>query len=307
MRVLAAVFSLLLLAQSGPNRTPNGGAYADRLKDNIRAQQMYEAAGKGVLTPRQREAIAKYEPSSGDLLATWGDFITAQGEPFVALQLAGASLTAGEKITLFGVVVDEGGKTISTYNEPAVVAASKSDLYVERSLISVPRKGIGTFGLARRNDIVAMTRVVFEPEELAPAAPGISRLIVSGDVHVLEAAQRPLDPFAFGGTKVVPKPGAAFRKTDEVWLFTELRNPSLGGDGVPHVITRVDVDGPARIAGKPVPAEATPLKGVPGHYGIGNTVDVAPLAPGRYRVRVTIMDAVAKQSFQRETTLTIVE
>ena len=142
MRILAAAFSLLLVAQAGPNRTPNGGAYADRLKDDIRARQMYDAAGKGALTPRQREAILNYAPSPNDLLATWGEFITAQGEPFVALQLASSSLVVGEKVTLFGIVVDGMGATKGTYNETAVVSASKGDLFVERSLIYVPRKAV---------------------------------------------------------------------------------------------------------------------------------------------------------------------
>jgi len=266
---------------------------------------MYDAAGKGQLTSRQWELIEKYSPSANDLLATWGEFITAEGQPFVALQLAHPALVAGEKVTLFGVIVDDNGKTVATYNEPAVVASSKGDLFVERSLLA--RKGVGTFGVTRKNETLAMARVAFEPEELKPSAPGVSRLIVSRDVHVLDAAQQPLDPFAFGGTKVVPKPGAAFRKSDEVWLFAELRNPSLGSDGVPHVITKVDVDGPSKIAGKPTPAEATPLRGVPGHYGIGNTVDVTPLKPGEYRVRVTITDTVAKQAFQRETTVRVIE
>src|SRR6185436_7664069 len=224
---------------------------------------------------------------------TWGEFITAQGEPFVALQLAGGALVPGGRVTLFGVVTDGAGATNGSYNETAVVRESKGDLFIERSLINVPRKAVGTFGISRKSETLAMARVVFEPEELTAAAPGISRIIVSRDVHLLDAAQQPLDPFAFGGTKVVPKPGGAFRKNDEVWLFAELRNPALGSDGVPHVITKVDVEGPSKIAGKPTPAEATPLKGVPGHYGIGNTVDVTPLAPGDYRVRVTVTDAVA--------------
>ena len=50
----------------------------------------------------------------------------------------------------------------------------------------------------------------------------------------------------------------------------------------------------------PTPAEATPLKGMTGHYGIGNPIDIKKLAPGDYTVRVVFTDLVSKQSFTRE-------
>jgi hypothetical protein len=160
-------------------------------------------------------------------------------------------------------------------------------------------KSTGTFGVARGGEILAMTRVTFEPEALTPAAVGVSRLIVSNDVHLLAEAQRPRDPFAFGGTKVVPKPGAVFQRSDEVWLFAELRNPSLAPDGTPHISTKLTVV-PSNISGRPTPAEATPLKGMAGHYGIGNPIDIHKLAPGDYTVRVVFTDLVSKQSYTRE-------
>ena len=74
-----------------------------------------------------------------------------------------------------------------------------------------------------------------------------------------------------------------------MWLFTELRNPAVGADGMPHVTTRVEIEGSAKsIPGTPVAAEATPLKGMRGHFGIGSTIDVTPLPPGDYNVRLTV-------------------
>jgi hypothetical protein len=203
------------------------------------------------------------------------------------------------------LVADGNGKTIATYNEPQTVLASNSDLFVERTLTLPLRKSRGTFGLARRNEVIGVTRIDFDPEPLTDKSSGISRVIVSSDLHILPAAQGPLDPFAFGGTKVVPKPGASFKRSDEVWLFTELRNPMLGTDGAPHVITKVEIEGAKSIPGTPVAAEATPLKGVPGHFGIGSTIDVTPLPPGDYNVRLTVTDTIAKQSYKRETMIHI--
>jgi hypothetical protein len=308
---MRAAVMLLLLAASAfaqSERDPKTLHDAERANDTLTARRAFDASARAMLTPRYRDAIEKYAPASTDLQATWGEFVAADGTTFVALQLASASVKADERITFFGLVTDENGKTIATFNEPQPVIASNADLFVERTLTLPLRKSRGTFGLARRNDVIGLTRIDFDPEALTAASGGISRVIVSSDVHILPAAQAPLDPFAFGGTKVVPKPGASFKRTDEVWLFTELRNPTLGTDGAPHVMTKVEIEGSAKsIPGIAVPAEATALKGVPGHYGIGNTIDVTSLPVGDYKVRLTVTDTVAKQVYRRDAMIRIRE
>jgi hypothetical protein len=308
---MRAAVMLLLLATSAfaqGERDPKTLHDAERANDTLTARRAFDASARAMLTPRYRDAIEKYAPASTDLQATWGEFVAADGMPFIALQLASVSVKADERITFFGLVTDENGKTIATFNEPQPVVTSNSDLFVERTLTLPLRKSRGTFGLARRNDVIGLTRIDFDPEALTAASGGISRVIVSSDVHILPAAQAPLDPFAFGGTKVVPKPGASFKRTDEVWLFTELRNPTLGTDGAPHVMTKVEIEGSAKsIPGIAVPAEATALKGVPGHYGIGNTIDVTSLPVGDYKVRLTVTDTVAKQVYRRDAMIRIRE
>ena len=292
-------------------RVPKTERYANYVNDEQRARREFEAAAKAMLSPKYRGALTKFEPGdASDLIPAWGEFITTTGTEFVALQLAlpvSSGLRANTEYTFFGILTNEAGKELATFNESVPVTESKGDLIVERALLLPKGKTRGTFGLANRGEILGMTRIDFEPEVLATDAAGISRIIASSDVHNLPAKQKPLDPFAFGGTKVVPKPRHAFRNSDEVWLFTELRNPKLGTDGAPHVITKVEVDGPKKLPGKILQADATPLKGVAGHYGIGNTVDLSQLVPGDYRLTVTVTDTIAKQSFQRETTLRIVE
>ena len=56
--------------------------------------------------------------------------------------------------------------------------------------------------------------------------------------------------------------------------------------------------------GKPVsnttlPAEASALKGVAGHFGIGTTVDLSALRPGAYTVHFTVIDELAKKSYEQ--------
>jgi hypothetical protein len=286
MRVAIALFLLAspIFAQKYDEDHAKGGAYADRLKDEIRARKMYEQAARAALPPRFREALANFQPGDRDLAASWGEFVSAAGTPFVALQLAVPAGVDAERLTFFGMLVD------STYFEELPVQRSNNDAFVERSLLLRP--GTATFGLARKNEILGMVRVeVAQPSD-------VSRLILSGDVHVLPSAQAPLDPFAFGGTKVVPKPRAAFHRSDEVWVFLEMRSAAP-----PQLTMRVDIDGSAN--GAPTPAEALPLKGVPGHFGVGSTIDVSRLKPGDYRVRVTLTDAAANRTYTREASLRI--
>ncbi len=298
-----------LFAQAGPERIPKTLTDAERMNDKVIARREYDSNARTLLNPKFREALDRYQPGAGpELTATWGEFMAVDGTPFIALQLAVPSalgLQSGDVLIFFGSVVELDGKQIATYNEPITIQTSNDDVFVERSLTIPLRKSNGTFGVARRGEILAMTRVTFEPEEIASAVAGVSRLIVSRDVHLLQTAQRPLDPFAFGGTKVVPKPGASFRKTDEVWIFAELRNPKMAEDGTPHIATKTTLDGPTRISGPPTPAVATPLKGMAGHYGVGNPIDVSKLKPGDYTLRVVITDMVTQQSFRRETAIHI--
>jgi len=288
--LLALLIALPLLAQR-PETDAKGGAYADRLKDEIRARKMYEKTARAAIPARFRQALEAHQPGGGDLAATWGEFTTAGGTPFAALQLAVPAGVTAETLTLFGVA------GTASYFEDIAVQQSHGDAFVERSILLPPGQTRGTFGLARKNAILGIARVELEPPS------DVSRLILSSDVHLLPAAQDPLDPFAFGGTKVVPKPRGAFRRGDEVWLFLELRS-----NAAPSITTKLDIEGGAtKVSGPPTPAEATPLKGVAGHYGIGNTIDVSALEPGEYRVRVTVTDAVAKTSVTREAALRIVE
>jgi hypothetical protein len=315
-RFLATSFALLSLLVAGPlfaqtEREPKRATDHERMNDKVVARREYDANARALLNPKFRDALDRYQIGSGPQLSpAWGEFVAADATPFIALHFdlpPNPTLQHGEMISFFGVVDDATGHRIATYNETLPVQLSYDSFFVERSLVVPLKKATGTFGVERRGEIMAMARVEFEPEDIAPATPGVSRLIVSRDVYILKTAQQPLDPFAFGGTKVIPKPDASFRKTDEVWLFAELRNPSLAEDGTPHIATKTTLEGPTPVSGPPISAVATPLKGVPGHYGVGNAIDVSKLAAGDYKLRVVITDLVSKQAYRREATLHIRE
>jgi len=290
MRAATLLLLLIALPLAAQRREEDakGGAYADRLKDEIRARKMYEKSARASIPARFRQALERHQPGDGDLAAVWGEFRLVDGTPFGALQLALPPGVAPERVTFFGIVGD------STYFEELPVQHSNADAFVERSLLLAPHATRGTFGLAHKNEILGLARVDIEPPS------ELSRLILSGDVHNLAAAQDPLDPFAFGGTKVVPKPHGAFRRSDEVWVFLELRS-----DTPPRLTSRVDIEG--IVNGTPGPAEALPLKGVPGHFGVGNTIDVSRLKPGDYKIRVTLTDAATNKSLTRDASLRITD
>ena len=303
--MIEAVLALSIWAQASAERTPKTMTDAERMNDKIIASKAYDANARNLLSKQFSEAIDGYAPGTQpELLASWGEFIAVDGRPFIALQLALPGVAAPSDVMLFGRVNDDNGKLITTYNEKTGVEKSGDDRFVERALTLPLVKSTGTFGLARGGEILAMTRVSFDPEPVAQGVPAVSRLIVSSDVHVMSVAQGPRDPFAFGGTKVVPKPGGQFRRTDALWLFAELRHPALDASGVPHFTTKLTIT-PANIGGPPMPAEATPLKGMAGHYGIGNTIDIGKLKPGDYTVRVVFTDMLSKQAFTREAAIHI--
>src|SRR5436190_22762308 len=101
--ILALLLIAAPLAAQGPHDEEHakGGAYADRLKDEIRARKMYEKSARASIPPRFREALERYQPGGGDLAAAWGEFRLVDGTPFGALQLALPAGVAVERVTFF--------------------------------------------------------------------------------------------------------------------------------------------------------------------------------------------------------------
>ncbi|MDP9192038.1 MAG: GWxTD domain-containing protein [Acidobacteriota bacterium] len=257
---------------------------------------------------------------------TWGEYVTADGESFIPVQLyvpKSAGLSATQSLTFFGVVQDEAGTNVVAFEEPAKLTASKEDLFVDRSLSALaPGKYRGTFGLAENGKPVSMASAEMQlAGTLDKTASAISPLILSNNVYPLAEAQRPNDPHAFGGLKVVPKGDRTFRPSDELWYFIELRNPGLtelAADAPATAVTpklqiKIDVEG-TETGGKKIKRPAPPreidameIKGVPGHYGVGNAIPLATFKPGEYTFNVKVIDTIKKTSYTLSEKFTVIE
>jgi GWxTD domain-containing protein len=245
----------------------------------------------------------------------WGEYVTAEGEYFVPVQLyvpKTAGVNASTNYTFFGLVQDESGKNVVAFEEPATLVASKDDFFVDRSLSGLPAgKGRGYFGIAENGTPVSVVAVDMNlAGRIDQTATAASQLILSNNVYPLSAAQKANDPYSFGGLKVVPKGDRTFRQADELWWFLEMRNPGVPeaaadatAPALPKVQVKIDVEGTdttgkkIKFTAPPREVEAIEIKGVPGHYGLGNAVPLSSFKPGDYTFSVKVIDTVKKSNY----------
>ena len=264
--------------------------------------------------------------------ATWGEFVTSAGEYFVpvGLYVPKTSGITSENLTFFGVVEDATGKSVLAFEEPATVTPSNDDLFIDKSLLALTAgKHRGILGLAQNGEVKALATVDMElAGSLDTSKPAVSSLILSKHVFPLPLPQKPDDPFAFGGLRVIPKADKTFRSSDEIWYFVELRNPGLAApplpEGtvainaaevpqVPNIQVKMDVEGTdtagkkVRKAAPPTLMEAIALRGVPGHFGLGNAFPASTFKPGEYTFSVKIIDTVTKASYTLSDKFKVVE
>src|SRR5947207_3189362 len=165
-------------------------------------------------------------------------------------------------------------------------------------------KHTGVLGLAANGKPVSMVSTEMNlAGSIDKDAPTISSLILSNNVYPLPTAQKPTDPFAFGGIKVVPKGDRTFHQSDELWYFFELRNPGLNEQNAPSITVKLDLAGKStagkqvEMTGPPRSVDAQELKGVPGHFGVGSSIPLTTVAPGDYTLKVKVTDQVKKTSY----------
>ena len=263
-------------------------------------------------TPALASAVAEAKaatanPYAGRAYASYGEFITGEGDYFVPVMLyvpKSSPAAAEQNLTFFGLVEDASGKSVLAFEEPAKLIASKDDFYVDRTLTLPAGKHRGYFGLAANGKTVALVPADLQlAGSIDKSASGFSPLILSNNIYALEEAQRPTDPFAFGGTKVVPKADKTFRAaTDELWYFFEVRNPAVDEAGAPKMQIKVDITGKTtegQSVKKSAPlseAEVMAIKGVPGRYAIGSAFPLATFKPGDYTISIKVIDTVSKAS-----------
>lgn len=308
---LCAVASFSVYAQRQPvERQPIGRRELERAQDELAARRSREAARLTLRTARLREAIHDFQKNDfpvAPLHFTYGDFVTASGDYFVAMHFDAELPSDVTKATLFGIVTD-GEKELWSIEEPIVLSrGADGTAYYEKSYW-LPAGGNATFGLAVKGEPAAMASEPLQLRQLEKQTRAVSRLLVSKQVFTLDKKQAADDPFTFGGVKVVPKADRTFHKSDEVWIFFEAQNPGVDETGVPKLTTTVSVEGNGKVR-KGLAGDAQPiaLKGVPGHFGIGTTVDVSRLTPGEYLLRVSVEDAIAQQRYDLLEKIAIVD
>ena len=274
-------------------------------------------------TPALQAAINQFKTTGASpkrTYVTWGEYVTAGGHYFVPVMLyipRASGISPAQSLTFFGVVQDASGKNVSAFEVPAKLTATRDDYFVDLTLLGLPAgKHRGYFGLAEGADVISLSTSELQlAGKLDHTAPAVSRMILSNHIYPLEAAQSPVDPFAFGGLKVVPKADRTFRPADELWYFVELRNPGLAApstdvvpvtgtaSAAPKLQVRVDVagtddTGKAKKLGAPLrEVQAIEMKGVPGHYGVGSGIPLASFKPGEYTLTVRVIDTVRQQSY----------
>ncbi|HEX6161570.1 MAG TPA: GWxTD domain-containing protein [Thermoanaerobaculia bacterium] len=99
-------------------------------------------APAGIATAAIRAAVDAAAGEANGVQMTYGEFITADGEHFVPVQLfvpKGANVPAEANVTFFGSVRGESGEVLA-FEEEAMLAASRDDRFVAKSLTLAPGK-----------------------------------------------------------------------------------------------------------------------------------------------------------------------
>jgi GWxTD domain-containing protein len=293
------------------------------------------APSNALATPELAAAVAEFKaaaanPYAGKAFASWGEYVTSFGEYFVPVMVSvpkSSGLAADQEVTFFGVIENESGQPVLAFEETEKLHAAKDELFVDRSLALPAGKHRGIFGVAVAGKPVAITSTNMAlAGSLDKDAAAASPVILSNYVQPMTEAQAPTEPFAFGGVKVVPKADKVFRPADELWYFFELRNPGLADaiaptegtatgappEQKPKVQVKVEVEGkdaegkPSKRSAPPREVDPVPMKGVPGHYGVGNAIPLQSFKPGDYTITLKVIDTVKKASYTLTETFKIV-
>jgi GWxTD domain-containing protein len=256
---------------------------------------------------------------------TFTELLSPAGDYFVPVQLyipASAGLTADSVTTFFGTIEDASGTTVATFEEPATLSTSKGDLYFDKSLKLSPGKYTATLGLAGADmKPVVMATAPMDLKEVSKDTTGVTRLVLSGDVHETTDAAPIGSPYAFGRLKIVPKGNRVFSNRDEITYFVEVVNPGIDeATSLPKLQVKLEFAGGKTADGKPgrtisaplSDASALPLSGTPGpgQYAVIAGIPLGemknPLPAGDYTMRVKVFDKIKNESWTVEEPLKLV-
>jgi len=244
----------------------------------------------------------------GNANLTWAESVTSEGEHFVSAQLyvpAGGDIAPNQKVTSFAVVENKAGEIVSVSEDETTTIGSGADAYVDRSLQLDPGTYVTTFGMASDGRVLAAARTTMNVEGLDPASTGVSPLLLASNVYPLQTRWQPMDPFTFGGLKVIPKGDAVFTTSGDLWYFVELRNPGVTDAGVPNVRVQVDIKGktekgPVELKMPLKDTELAKLAGESNRYGLGLAIPLEGFRPGEYTMNVHVVDVVLGKEYDLE-------
>jgi GWxTD domain-containing protein len=274
-------------------------------------QKTYAKAFKDLfLDTAYKELKSAGKPAVGPAELTWGEFVSPEGQPFVSAQLyapAGSGIAAGQKVTIFGVIENESGEILEVHEDAATMVASGADAYADKAFPLAPGSYTATFGIAADGKVLSARRTPLKIEAIDTTTSGVSPLILSENVKPLNTAWGDMDPFTFGGLKVVPKGDAQFTPKGDLWYFVELRNPGMTPEGAPKVRVQVDISGktskgPAVMNFPLNDAETAKLKGTKDRYAVGLAIPLESFVPGDYTMKLKVIDTVLNKTYnlQRE-------
>jgi GWxTD domain-containing protein len=254
--------------------------------------------------------------ASKTLFFTFGEFVTADGTHFVPVQLyapQSAGLAAGTEVTFFGSIDRQDGTRLLVVEEPVTLAASGDAVYHARTLTVPPGSYSATFGLAKEGKPISVVSRPITVQGVDMSSPGVSSLMLSNNIYALTEAQEPTDPFAFGGLKVVPKGDATFKQSEDLWYFFEVRNPGIDtATNAPKytmqlTITGTTADGkPVKMLGPVEPVQMQELKGVAGHWAVGQALPLQTFKPGEYKIALKLTDAALGKTYDLSDTFRVV-
>jgi GWxTD domain-containing protein len=244
----------------------------------------------------------------GNANLTWGEFVTSEGEHFVSAQVyvpAGGDIAPNQKVTSFAVIENKSGEILDIKEDETTMIASGGDAYLDRSLQLDSGTYTATFGIASDGRVLAATRTLMRIEGLDPKSTGVSPLLLASKVYPLETAPQPMDPFTFGGLKVIPKGDAVFGTSGDLWYFVELRNPGVTDAGVPNVRVRIDIKGktqtgPVELKMPMQDTAVAKLAGETNRYALGLAIPLEGFKPGDYTMKVHVVDVVLGKEYDFE-------
>jgi len=261
-----------------------------------------------------KQALATFKGSATSpykgAFVTTGEFITVEGHSFVAAQLylsGGMSLAGDQVVTFFGVVEDAAGKAVGAFEEEAKLRANRhGDLYTDRSIPLPAGKYVCFLGAQANGVVVAIAKADLTVTGLTKDTPSVSNLMLASAIYPMTEAQRPADPYAFGGLKIVPEGDGTFFTDDELWFLVELRNPGLDPTtSMPKIQLGAEVEG--MVNGKPkklkmplAPMDAQQVKDTPGHFILGTSIALAKLPVTDYKIKVKVIDSVLTKTYEME-------